>query len=212
MPEFQIFYERNLPHIQPPGATLFLTYRLAGSIPAQKLWELKQESKRLEKRNSALPENQETAEQRYLDQRRLFGKWDGFLDNCLSGPTWLKEQEVASLVSDSLKFLHQNMVELDTFTIMPNHVHAIFTPLIDVKTGEYFSLRKIMQSHKGYTAKTCNDVLKRKGQFWQHESYDHFVRDINELKRIRKYVTLNPVKAGLVEYWDQWPWTYSRYL
>jgi hypothetical protein len=27
--DFKPFYHRNLPHIQPPGATLFVTYRLA---------------------------------------------------------------------------------------------------------------------------------------------------------------------------------------
>jgi putative transposase len=30
---YKIDYHRNLPHIQPPGASLFVTFRLAGSLP-----------------------------------------------------------------------------------------------------------------------------------------------------------------------------------
>ncbi|HEY8205051.1 MAG TPA: hypothetical protein VIF81_10025 [Pyrinomonadaceae bacterium] len=34
---YKSFYRRNLPHIQPVGATLFVTFRLAGSLPQQVL-------------------------------------------------------------------------------------------------------------------------------------------------------------------------------
>jgi putative transposase len=36
----KIYYERNLPHWHPPGATFFLTYRLAGSIPVTVLQKI----------------------------------------------------------------------------------------------------------------------------------------------------------------------------
>ena len=67
-----------------------------------------------------------------------------------------------------------------------------------------------MMSLKRYTARQCNDILGREGQFWQHESYDHVIRNQAEWERIIKYVLDNPVKAGLVEKWDDWPWTYLR--
>ena len=44
----------------------------------------------------------------------------------------------------------------------------------------------------------------------QHESYDHVVRDGEELDRIIAYVLNNPVKAGLVKNWRQWKWSYVR--
>ena len=40
----KIYYERNLPHWHPPGATFFLTYRLAGSIPLAVLRQMKADS------------------------------------------------------------------------------------------------------------------------------------------------------------------------
>jgi hypothetical protein len=42
------------------------------------------------------------------------------------------------------------------------------------------------------------------------ESYDHFVRDENELERIVWYVIHNPAKAGLVSAWESWPWTFCK--
>jgi putative transposase len=36
------FYRRSLPHLQPVGATFFVTFRLAGSIPKIKILELQE--------------------------------------------------------------------------------------------------------------------------------------------------------------------------
>jgi len=53
-------------------------------------------------------------------------------------------------------------------------------------------------------------VLKRNGQFWQRESYDHMIREGRELERTIWYVLNNSVKAGLVPSWEQWRWTYVK--
>ena len=67
-----------------------------------------------------------------------------------------------------------------------------------------------MQSLKGYTARKANQLLGRSGAFWHHESYDHCVRNSNEWRRIVNYVLNNPVKAGLVDEWEKWRWSYYR--
>jgi hypothetical protein len=72
------------------------------------------------------------------------------------------------------------------------------------------ALSLILFSIKRYTAREANKILGRKGAFWQHESYDHVVRDGNELSRIIRYVKENPVKAGLVNDWKDWKWSYVR--
>jgi REP element-mobilizing transposase RayT len=61
---------------------------------------------------------------------------------------------------------------------------------------------------KGRTARACNLELNRNGSFWQHESYDHLVRDEQEMERTILYILNNPVKAGLVKEWKDWPFTY----
>ena len=60
-------------------------------------------------------------------------------------------------------------------------------------------LAKVMHSLKSYTAHETNKFLARAGSFWQHESYDHWVRDDDELERIVAYINANPVKAGLAQ-------------
>jgi REP element-mobilizing transposase RayT len=72
------------------------------------------------------------------------------------------------------------------------------------------TLGVIMKSLKGYTAHEANRLLGRKGEFWEAESYDHFVRDDTELARIINYVLNNPVKAGLVKDWRDWKWNWRR--
>jgi putative transposase len=58
-------------------------------------------------------------------------------------------------------------------------------------------LTSIMHSLKSYTANKANLALNREGEFWQHESYDHWVRNLDELERITQYIAWNPVRAGL---------------
>ena len=61
-----------------------------------------------------------------------------------------------------------------------------------------------MHTLKRYTAGECNRKLGRSGAFWQDESYDHCVRDDDELERIIRYVESNPVNAGLVDHPAAW--------
>jgi REP element-mobilizing transposase RayT len=76
---------------------------------------------------------------------------------------------------------------------MPNHVHALMTPL------DSFELEDIVASIKKHSAKTINKAKGCKGQLWQYESYDHIVRDQDELKHFRRYMVENPGKAFLNE-------------
>ncbi|HLK21736.1 MAG TPA: hypothetical protein VKT81_22460, partial [Bryobacteraceae bacterium] len=63
----------------------------------------------------------------------------------------------------------------------------------------HVSLPKLMGTLKGGTSRKTNLVLGRTGKhFWQDESYDHAVRDEDEMRRIRHYIEWNPVRAGLV--------------
>lgn len=67
-------------------------------------------------------------------------------------------------------------------------------------------LAKIMHSLKSYTANEANKILGRNGRFWQKESYDHWVRDDEELERIVNYIRANPVKANLCKCPQDWFW------
>lgn len=207
---FKNFYRRNLPHIQPEGATLFITFRLANSLPKEVVERLKAEQEEAEKRSKQIADEHEREKQLDQARRRFFGKWDDALDSLAYGEKYLSNSTVADLVAESLLYRDGKVYDLEAFSIMPNHGHVVFAPF-EESEGKYHSLSKIMHSLKLHTALEANKILGRDGAFWQHENYDHYVRDEGELERIIRYVIYNPVKAGLVDDWKQWKWTYCKY-
>lgn len=76
-------------------------------------------------------------------------------------------------------------------------------------TAKYL-LTDVLRKLKGSTAYECNQILGRSGAFWQHESYDHVIRDDAELERTTWYILQNPVKAGLCKDWRDWKWSYVK--
>ena len=244
--EYQEFYERNLPHIQRPEGTLFITFRLEGSIPQSVIDQWLMEKRKLEavwKRLTAmspagvLPAPEAEAEDWLKFQRRWFAKFEDELHRETCGPVWLKEDRIAEIVAKALQHRDGKVYQLDAYCVMSNHIHVVFAPFLTEaqaremaesalfqrrglippaqtdslrNPGEESVLAVIMQSLKGYTARKCNVALGRSGQFWQHESFDHVVRDQGEWERTTHYVLNNPVKAGLVKKWQDWKWSYCR--
>jgi REP element-mobilizing transposase RayT len=208
MPMKDQYYRRNLPHFHPEGYPLFITFRLANSLPEEVLSSLKQEREQELKKLST-----NSSFERYNVEVKHFFRYDDWLDRCENSPRWLEQTEVAHIVSEKLHSLAAKRYGLLCYCIMPNHVHLLITPLVIDYLGHHgktakYPVTDTLRLLKGSTARYCNDVLKRDGAFWQHESYDHYVRDEGELERVVLYILNNPVKAGLVEDWKDWPFTY----
>lgn len=208
-------YFRHRPHFQPSGATLFVTFRLHGSLPKHVIEQLKEQYNRLNQMmmQYTLEDKQGKEYQRYYaQQKQLISKYDDYLHQSTTGPHYLKDENIARLVCSSMKYWDQKKYDLLAYCVMSNHVHNVFTPL-ETNGGEFYTLESIMHSIKSYTATEANKFLNRKGkQFWAHESFDHYSRSNEETERIVSYVLNNPVKAGLVESWKEWPWSYCKYL
>ena len=207
MLDYRFHYRRNLPHFQPVYSTFFITFRLAGSIPMRVLYQVAEEHRRAMEELNKLSDVSERTEKMYQTQRRAFGKWDNALHDSRSGPHWLEDSRIASMVVETLRFNDGCAYSLHAFCIMPNHAHVILTPLRK-EDGAFYSLSGILHSIKMHTAREANRLLNRQGDFWQHENYDHVVRDEQEYWRIIEYTLNNPVKAGLAREWQEWPWSY----
>jgi putative transposase len=164
--ESKPIHRRHLPHIQLPGCPLFVTFRLAGSVPGELRRKLLGETRRMEWALAQVADAQERERRFSVEQRRLFGKWDTALDKATDGPVWLQDSRVASLVADCLRYRDGRVYDLDAYCIMPNHVHIICTPLPD-GVGTFYTLSSIMQSLKRFTARHANLLLGRQGTFWQ---------------------------------------------
>lgn len=193
---YREYYRRNLPHIQPRGATFLINFRLAGSLPKDVVEQLRAEAEQVEKKLLTVEDPKERLLLRDREQRKLFGKWDDALHKSRTGPFWLKDDRIAQIAADSILYHNGDWFDVLAYCIMPNHGHVILTPYASSDTADY-SLTKIMHNIKRNSANHANRVLGRTGAFWQRESYDHFARDEKELERIIKYVLFNPVKAGL---------------
>lgn len=199
------FYHRKLPHYQPAEAIFFVTFRLAGSIPVEIIRRLRENHDLVNKgilERSDLTER-EQRELAYAEQKRLFAATDGFLDTNPNAPYWLKEKDVAEIVMESIQYRDGKQYDLHAFTVMPNHVHMMMTLLPDAPV-----LYKVMQDLKKFTGLHSNRKLGRNGQFWEDESYDHVVRNNEEFYRILNYILRNPLKAGFVKEWQEWPFTF----
>jgi putative transposase len=126
---------------------------------------------------------------------------DRKLDNARSGPMYLRDSRVAQVVIRAIhKGVELGHYDLGAFVIMANHVHLLIRPKIRPD--------RLLKSLKGASAREANKLLGRTGEaFWQKESYDHWVRNDEEYARIRNYIERNPVKAGLVDTPEEYPWS-----
>ena len=189
-----------LPHLKCEGASYFVTFRLEGTLPREVLVCLKQEREAIIRQ--ALAQNRPLT---WQEQKDLFdwysAKVDSYLDSG-SGDCWLRQPEIARLVSQALLFFDQQRYVLRAWVVMPNHVHVVVRP------EPPYTLSQILKSWKGFTAVNANRLLGRQGNsFWQSESYDHCCRDDEDLAGCCAYTTMNPANAGLCDRPEAWPWS-----
>ena len=208
----EIITRRCLPHWYVPGAAHFITYRLYGTLTPRMLDELRAKKDSL---LQAAPSAKVTGQQRFRIHKQLFAQYDSYLDQIKDIKT-LSDPHIAALVRSNLYHHHGAKYFLQAYCIMPNHVHVLLQPkdtISDCPTDDSAigeredgtsPLSSIMHSLKSYTAHEANRLLHRTGAFWQSESYDHWVRDEDELERIVEYIASNPVKARLVKSPHEW--------
>ena len=98
----------------------------------------------------------------------------------------------ASIVEESLFFSHRERFLLEAYVIMPDHVHLLIRPTAG------WSLVRVLQGLKGFTAREINRTLERRGSVWQAESFDHLIRNDADWSDKFVYIHDNPVEARLV--------------
>jgi putative transposase len=106
--DYRLSYRRNLPHIQPRGATFFLTVRLAGSLPKVVVDQWNEERKWLAHLSETNPTYFEKVKSDF--KRAWFLKFESILDSGNCGPLWLSDQRVAAQVAEAC------IIEMARFT------------------------------------------------------------------------------------------------
>ena len=206
--EREFIRRRYLPHWDVPGAAYFITTCLYGSIPAQGLLEIAQYRRELQERPrpASVPDD----EWRLRSWKLNFIRIDQWLD-LRSVNRVLENPALAQTVMDANRYFAEDRYDLYAFVVMPSHFHWLFQPrqswIDTLAETERTPRERITYSVNRFTSTRCNKQLNRKGPFWQKESFDHWVRDIEELERIIRYIEENPVKAGLATTPEEWPFS-----
>ena len=178
----------NLPHWRQTHVTYFVTTRLADSMPQEKLreWQNRRDAwlgaHGLQKPSDI---HQLTVDQQHEFHATFTKEWHQWLDAGY-GECLLRRSDVRDILMGRL-CAEQS---LDAWVIMPNHLHALVTP-------EGQTLGDVLQSWKGGSAFEINRLLGRSGPLWQKEPYDHIVRSEAQFQHYRRYISENPIKAGL---------------
>ncbi len=182
-------YKRRLPHWELEGSTYFITFHVLPDIA--KLYPLiNPERLRYPTQNDPVG---------HAFQPASFQP--AFTNLGDVGHAFQPASPPASIVEESIWFGYGERYFLDAYVVMPDHVHLLLTPLPEWRLG------KILMGMKGYTAWEINKIIKRKGSYWQDENFDHLIR--NEADWLDKfhYIHENPVRAGLVEKAEDYPFS-----
>ncbi len=181
----QGWYSRGyLPHFDGGETAQFITARLFDSMPQEVLENWRDELK---------TQNADKTETDAIFRKRV----EAYLDQG-DGSCFLRDERVANVVKDALLFHDEKKYQLRAWVIMPNHIHILLTP------NAGFALNEIVHSIKSFTANEANKILNRKGIFWQHESFDRYIRNAEHFANVIKYIENNPVKAKLCVNPEDW--------
>jgi putative transposase len=174
-----------LPHFDLPDMIQGITFRLSDSLPAHVVAAMAED-----------PELKTDPLRRARIEEHL---------NAGYGACYLRDPCIAQLVEDALCFFDGRRYQLIAWVVMPNHVHTM------VHVWKGFPVRGVVQSWKSFTAKRANRILSRSGSFWFADYFDRFIRDQDHLTNAVAYIHDNPVKAGLVEHAQDWPFSSARF-
>ena len=202
------FQSRHLPHIFAEDKPIFITYRLKFTLPQKVMDQYKKQIEDWNKEVLALPKAERVIRLQTKD-RRFFDWFDRLIAISPEVPSLLHRDDVREIIEESFKHFDGLRYTLLSYCIMPNHVHVLIYPLVQ-DDGKIYSISHIVYTWKKYTAAAINKVLGKQGSLWQKESYDSLVKDEQGLGNVLEYIVNNPVKAGLVNDWQEWKGTYVK--
>jgi len=190
------FFRRNLPHWLVSDRSYFVTIRLHGTLPKTVVQAFQQERLHLKDAPTDSTERLEL-------QRRQFLRLEKILDSCETGNTWLAKPDIASMILENLDWFRvERGWRIYAGVVMSTHLHL----LMRSEDGRSGDLLKDLADFKRFSGRKANQMLGRSGPFWARENFDHWIRNREKFEGTVRYILNNPVKAGLVTDWQEWPW------
>jgi putative transposase len=115
-----------------------------------------------------------------------------------------RDPQLAQVVLDALDWrrYHQG-IAVYAYCLMPDHLHLL------LRAGRAGSVGDVIKGIKVFTT-IESWTLGYQGQLWQDRFYDHVLRRAEDARQIAEYIRQNPVRTGLVEDPEAYP--YSGFL
>lgn len=147
----------------------------------------------------------------------------------LQGISLVKEEN-RKVIEEALTFWEGKRLTSHAWCIMSNHIHWVLSVFEkEQETGRESEfpnsdnaklqfgnpqshqkpvyLQDILHSVKLFTARRINENENRTGQLWENESFDTTIRNDRHFVNVVNYTLQNPVSAGLIKDWKDWPGT-----
>lgn len=175
-----------------PVSTYWVIFRLADALPPDLVTAVRAE---VEEANRA-EGGDETSQRRRMAQR-LEAELDAGHGDC-----WLRDEQVARLVQSALQAGHGRRYTLRAWSILPNHLHVVFTVNDGVDAGA------MVRDWRSYTTSQVNLALDRGAvELWDRMPYLRALEDEGEVMRRIRNVEFRAVNAKLCRRPRDWRWS-----
>ena len=105
--------------------------------------------------------------------------------------------DVGDGILSAARFYHEQRRWLLTLSlVMPDHMHML------VSFGREKGMIPVVSAWKRY-------LSNQRGIVWQTNLFDHRPRTEAYISREAHYILQNPVRAGLVQTAQEWPWVWT---
>jgi len=116
----------------------------------------------------------------------------------------LQSERNAGLLIDVLRSLvAEHKFKLHDFVVMPDHLHVLLT------VEEGMTIEKAMQLIKGRFSHRLSHEFGYPGEVWQRGFSEVQVMNHESFLQHRTYIAMNPVKAGLVDSPEKYPFCFE---
>ena len=95
-------------------------------------------------------------------------------------------------------------VKCYSYCLMPDHLHLQLSP----RNGNLIDL---INGWKSYTANLLRKI-GLEGSCWQRSFYDHALRKDEDIQMVAEYIVNNPVRVGLVKKWEEYPYSWHKWM
>ncbi|QJX46896.1 hypothetical protein HMJ29_08105 [Hymenobacter taeanensis] len=185
----------------PPGETMLLTLRLAGSVPQKAARELHAQ-------HIAAKQAAASAEAHRRAEKQFFAGFDALLDARTVGPDYLTKEKLAEMVAGELLMLEEQGLRVPCFVVLPNHLHAVLHLPLGQSVSLYKTVELLHQRTAAQARRLLRGQLPPEADFWQTGFHELPVLDAVELDRIRQYLLGHPQRLALPERFHDWPYVF----